>query len=240
LKNAMNGFAKQLLAVTVVLFLASYAFGANDSNSPVAKPLVKFGDRWTYRSVDYWTNISVFTIESRVVFVGTDEISMTDTVTLKGSKRTTDSFYKSDWATMTSSDGTVYDPPFRLLKFPLQVGATYEATWQAIATKKATLPIPQHHLYQPGPSRSEATVKVVGWEDVLVPAGKFRALKLEARGTYSRLESGCSGPILWDMWYVPEVKRWVKLASESSIDYICTNQRPRSREGFELVDFSVQ
>ena len=47
-----------------------------------------------------------------------------------------------------------------------------------------------------------------GWEDVEVPAGKFRALKIEHNGTYK----GSCGTGVKQHWYwhVPAVKRHVK------------------------------
>jgi hypothetical protein len=59
-------------------------------------------------------------------------------------------------------------------------------------------------------SRFEETIKVVAWEDVEVPAGKFRALKIECEGTYQRLDTRAGGWLRREIWYVPEVKRWVK------------------------------
>jgi hypothetical protein len=58
--------------------------------------------------------------------------------------------------------------------------------------------------------RHEYDVTVVGWEDIEVPAGRFRALKLEAQGHYRRLDRPATDEARNTYWYVPRVKRWVK------------------------------
>ncbi|MDI6754218.1 MAG: hypothetical protein QME78_07465 [Thermodesulfobacteriota bacterium] len=54
------------------------------------------------------------------------------------------------------------------------------------------------------------TIKVLGWEEVVIPAGKFKAIKLEYQFNYG--PPGL-GPIYeskaW-YWYSPEVKYFVK------------------------------
>lgn len=82
---------------------------------------------------------------------------------------------------------------------------------------------------------NERTAKVVGWEDIRVPAGKFRALKVEAKGSYQRLDKRTSGSARDVFWYVPGVKRWVKYAAE---DY--GDAGYYENIGEELVAFAVQ
>jgi len=83
--------------------------------------------------------------------------------------------------------------------------------------------------------RHEREVTVVGWEEVIVPAGKFRALKIEADGGFFRLDGPQRGTVKSAYWYVPEVKRWVKYAVEQTM-----LGRAWTKEGDELVDFRVQ
>ena len=85
-------------------------------------------------------------------------------------------------------------------------------------------------------SKIEGTVKVVGWEDVVVPAGKFRALKVEAKGTIQRLDAAWSGWNRYDVLYVPEVKRWVKSTYEEGV----RGSSPYTKQELELVEFKVQ
>ncbi|HVJ13211.1 MAG TPA: hypothetical protein VNC62_16680, partial [Burkholderiales bacterium] len=62
---------------------------------------------------------------------------------------------------------------------------------------------------------------VVGWEEIEVPAGKFRALKVHAEGTYQRLDRPNAGWARNTFWYVPTVKRWVKsLYQDPSLEIV--------------------
>ena len=58
--------------------------------------------------------------------------------------------------------------------------------------------------------RSWYDIEVIGWEDVTVPAGTFRALRLEARGTTRRYDLNVTGPLRNTYWYAPKAQRWVK------------------------------
>jgi hypothetical protein len=98
---------------------------------------------------------------------------------------------------------------------------------------------------RPGHARAQVDIpwKVVGWEDVTTPAGKFKALKIEAKGSWiadvtqavrtNSLVAGghgmaaesaqnvvqggrrVEGRVYHAVWYVPEVKRWVKSIDET-------------------------
>jgi len=97
------------------------------------------------------------------------------------------------------------------------------------------------------------TIRVAGWEDVEVPAGKFRALLIESRNISRRLDISVpdarSDTQIWhaprgrrssprqqdatsdsQMWYAPEVKRWVKLVI----------RRAGSTVTEELVEYRVR
>jgi len=53
--------------------------------------------------------------------------------------------------------------------------------------------------------------EVIGWEDVLVPAGKFRAIRIDSRGFW---RSGCgTDKLAYKFWYSPQVKSFVRSES---------------------------
>jgi hypothetical protein len=78
--------------------------------------------------------------------------------------------------------------------------------------------------------RFDRTATVRGWETVEVPAGSFRALRLDIEGAWERVDVKASGRSRTTMWYVPEVKRWVK--------YEYHDERTGSHFGEELVRFA--
>jgi len=95
----------------------------------------------------------------------------------------------------------------RLLNFPLQIGKTW--TDQYI-TRSAALGSQETTYLE--------TFTVLGWEEVAVLAGKFKALKLE----YKQETAGQTGNRpkegkVW-YWYSPDVKYIVKCQNEKS-DY---------------------
>ena len=63
-----------------------------------------------------------------------------------------------------------------------------------------------------------------------VPAGRFRALKIEASGVWRRLDKQTSGWARNTVWYVPQAKRWVKTLYEDA----------QGKVGEELVFYVVQ
>lgn len=212
------------IGIAAGLFVAFAATGA-DETAPVPKPDVKTGDSWRYRVSTYQTNVPiVFPLDSRVNFVGPNVII---TVETGNDGREYDSQFDSDWSiSALGYQGQVFDPPIRFYKFPLQVGAEYPYAHEMVAQKGS-----------PARIRAEGTVKVVGWEDVTVPAGKFRALKIEAKGSFQRLDTNFRGWQRFQQWYVPEVKRLVKSTFESGgrapnqLDLVRTT---------ELAEFKVQ
>ncbi|MSQ52361.1 MAG: hypothetical protein EXR28_10760 [Betaproteobacteria bacterium] len=54
------------------------------------------------------------------------------------------------------------------------------------------------------------TTKVLDWEEVTVPAGKFRALKIEANSRSNGAGGRINGARKVILWYAPEVGSYVR------------------------------
>jgi len=209
---------------TALLILASAAIGADEA-APVPKPDVKVGDSWNNRVSIYQSNTPiVFEVKSRVSFVGPGVIVAVES---GGDGKESDSQYDSEWGISSLGYmGMVFEPLVRFYKFPLQVGAEYPFV-NGLAAQRGSA----------ARSRIEGTAKVLGWEDVVVPAGKFRALKVEAKASIHRLDTNSRGWQRYLVWYVPEVKQAVKFSLEggergpNELDLLRTT---------ELVEFKVQ
>lgn len=206
----------------IFLFLIWPALCAAQADAPVARPDVKVGDRWTYQRMDYETNRARGKYEMRVVFAERGVIQVVSTQ--RGKEGEVDTTYTSEWNAVTIP-GRVFNPHTGWFRFPLRVGATYNVAFEVILPKKGAN------------SRNERQVRVVGWEEVVVPAGKFRALKVISEGHYQRLDntflSGTSRNVIS---YVPEIRRWAKITREN---------RPMGRgmgehSGEELLDYRLQ
>jgi hypothetical protein len=222
--HAIRGALLRVVGAGASLLLA-FAVMAADESAPVPKPDVKVGDGWRYRVSMHDSNVpTVIFINSRVSFVAPDAIVAVET----GSDgRESDSQFDSEWGVSSLGYlGLVFDPPMKFSKYPLQVGTESPYVYGLAAVRGG-----------PARTRAEGRVKVVGWEDVAVPAGKFRALKIEASGSFQRLDINARGWQRFTLWYVPAVKRFVKSTVESGTR--APNQLDLIRTT-ELVEFKVQ
>jgi hypothetical protein len=197
-------------------------FAAFACAQEVARPDVRVGDRWTYQRMDYDAGKSRGRYEMRVVFAERGVIQVVNTS--QGKAEEVDATFTAEWNAVTSA-GRVFNPHTGWFRFPLRIGDGWQSSFETILPKKQAT------------SRNERSVKVVGWEEVVVPAGKFRALKVVADGGYQGLENTSrAGTARNTIWYVPAIKRWVKIINEN---------RPSGRGagehfGEELVDYKLQ
>jgi len=162
-----------------------------------------------------------------------------------------------DWSRMRDVNGkeTVVNRP---LAFPLSDGKS----WELVYTEQ-------------NPNKSHKSEKfathfrVVGYEAVEVPAGSYRALKIESEGNWeatlaaaqsvvqgaqtaqgdttmvtraqSTGERQTSGRLYKAFWYVPEVKRWVKSVEEYYSSGGVRNERYlQELESFKPSDSSMR
>ncbi len=142
----------------------------------------------------------------------------------------------------------------RPLNFPLETGKTWQVQYTEFNPNK---------LYR---SESwDSHYKVVGYETVEVPAGKFKACKIEAEGTWtaeiepsrtavsiaqSHADSATAisqinktraatttGRTYKAFWYVPEIKALVKTVEEYySSNNVRTARYTEELESFKLAD----
>jgi hypothetical protein len=197
----------------------SVASLAHCADGPVEKPDVKVGDRWTYQATDLRRNRELRKYQEVVTFVG-NEIILTTSTWLSNQKEF-DSHWTAEWNALALGAGEVYEEPRRFFRFPLNVGDTFEIAYRRVQRGS------------PMKIANNATVRVVAWEEVAVPAGKFRALKVEIKGSYQRLDERGGGWFMHTIWYEPGVKRWVKYIFERG------NPSPSEKTGRELLMHEV-
>jgi len=214
---------------TLILCLALLAASPSRAES-VPQPEVKAQDSWTYQETNQvngkWeqkhTDYKVVRASRGGILVGVKEVGST--------QPTNESLVNPDWSRARSVNGkdTVVNRP---LAFPLELNKSWEIDYTEDHPNRA-------HKSE----RFDSTYSVVGWEDVTVPAGTFKALKIEADGNWtaeiepatnsaalSRSDSlgstqiqqtsnvaptTATGRLYKAFWYVPSVKRWVKSVEE--------------------------
>jgi hypothetical protein len=168
-------------------------------DQPVLAPYVEPGDCWSYRADGYFYKGPITDYELCVNFVDTQKDVVLAVATVKSDGREIDTSYSLEWAERTSIDGLIRTPEGKFYKFPLRVGDTYKVQYDYREALRGLIA---------GTVKWE--MKVIGWEDVTVPAGTFHALKIEGRGYTERHESQLTYNSTRTIWYVPQVHRHVK------------------------------
>lgn len=243
----------KLLPLLMGLALASGAWAET-----IDAPAVKAGDTWVYRSTTErgptgWNQteeeIKVTRVTPTATFIATKPVGST--------QAPKEMLVGADWSRMRDVNGkeTVVNRP---LAFPLKEGKA----WDVVYTEQ-------------NPNRNHKSEKfdshfsVVGYEMVEVPAGKFRALKIESDGHWEAqvapgqsvvqgarsgqggatmvsqvqniAERQTSGRLYKAFWYVPEVKRWVKSVEEYYSSGGIRNERySQELESFKPGDSPAQ
>lgn len=208
-----------LFALSVLTSLAAIA----QPTLPVDKPNLKVGDRWVFKTTNLFSNEETSRYEQKITEVKEDEVKLDQTTISSRNAASVGRVLhrKADQSTLTYSNPRIFEGKYVFLAFPLEVGKTWKNEYKWKRTDSGT-------------TSFSSPVKVEGWEEVQVPAGKFKALKVVHSGYYSAQSSGnsWSGSIIETAWYAPEVKRFVKYES------IDTPQGDQIRT--ELIEFEVK
>jgi hypothetical protein len=206
----------------LALLLAVPLWCAAQTDAPVPRPEVKAGDTWVYRRIELETGKPAGRPTSRVAFANDKVIQV---VVMRGKQGDeVDETYTADWNAIALAGGGNFTPHTGTFRFPLVVGESWRADFENTVPRLGAFQV-----------KHERTVKVVGWEEVEVPAGKFRALKIEVTGSFQRLDRAVSGNAKTLIWYVPQVKRWVKWVYEDG-----TFRGRNNWWSLELVGYKVQ
>jgi hypothetical protein len=216
------------------------------------KPKVAANDEWTYQSTqEKGTAWHQTNVEQTVVRAEADDILLS--IKEVGSPAPPhEQLVGSDWSRFRSVDGrdTVVNRPF---DFPLAPGKTWQVEY------KDDHPSDRAHSSE----QFDDKYRVTGWEDVTVPAGTFRALKVECEGKWTAVLAPSVGAVSGSrvsgegstvvmqtnrvtpqtitgrlykaFWYVPEVKRFVKTDEE----YFSSNGQRSERDAEDLESYHV-
>lgn len=208
------------------LLLAGLAARAADEPA-IERPQLKAGDRWTYRysrTGPRVRNPGTRVYELVVTFVGPKAIESVQTLR---SGKEIDTTWTPEWNLVNDIRSGSFVPDSGTFRFPLRPGASYRSSYEVLRPKADVTD-----------AKQTLEVKVVGWEEVTVPAGTFRALRLEATGSSERLDRQTrrSGSLHYVYWYVPEVKRWAKMTMQG----FDGRGFPGAQESEELLSYKLQ
>jgi hypothetical protein len=213
-------------ALGIALFGATLPLAAQ-----VAAPALKPGDTWTYRGIDNYNRQVTGTWTRAVTAAAPGGIR----VETRDGGAAVESVYRAPGELATGvlgerARGTM-EPAFQVTPFPLAEGKTWSQ--KVIRTDPAT-----------GERREMlVTGRVRGWETIKVPAGEFKALKVERtmylgdydsfRGITQRTETE---------WYAPDVRGAAKLVvfeeyCERRFGCPMGSLMPGARATYELTSF---
>jgi hypothetical protein len=218
----MLAFLPQYRLLAVALAAAPVFCTAQTQS--IEKPEIKVGDTWTYNRT---TNVKEYGPGLRQVRVAQVNDKGIQVVVTDSKGKESDEIYTREWNDVSTGDVIVY-PHTGFFRFPLQVGSSYQTEFELVLV-----------AFPNGRVRHRHSVRVSGWEEVQVPAGKFRAVKVETQGTWQRLDNNLKGTSRIVLWYVPEMRSSVKFTLDNHVQ-IGSELRPGEQILDELLGYKLE
>jgi hypothetical protein len=198
----------------LICVLSACAHALAQDPQSVDKPVPKVGDSHIYSVLDPVSLVEKAVQELVITEVTDQFIKVMD----KTAGKETETLRDLDWATLQAG-GRQYTPPIRALAFPLVVGKKWEHT------NTSTHPTC-------GNNTADLKSEVVGWEDVTVPAGTFRTIRIDSQGYWS---SRCGRDRLaYKFWYSPDVRWLVKSEATTYAGGKLYDQQIRTLKSFKV------
>ena len=189
-----------LFVFGIVASLSAIAIAADDDG--VKAPYIEVGDCWSYSGNNLaYGGARIDNYELCVTHIDKVKDVILAVATVKDGGREIDLSFGSDWSWSTGITGLIATPSIHFLRFPIRVGDRYSFAYQF---RNAVMGGVQ--------GEAEVNMEVMGWEEVVVPAGRFRALKIVGQTAITRYDNSGNpyGRGKITIWYVPEVGRHVK------------------------------
>ena len=205
----MSTRQKIFLVLLAMVFIGGHA----SAQEKIDAPVWNVGDKWTLTFKDSYT---VKSADEDTYTVLWENVS--------GTKESTTIYDRSNLNAIGIVEGgkrKEYQGSRRkFLDFPLYPGKTWKDR-SVSRPARSGIGDPEHiYLHE---------FKVIGWEDVEVKAGKFKALKIEYRQQISGRDARGKA---W-YWYSPEVKNIVKMQYEKVRFWMSIND-------WEVISFELK
>ena len=221
-----------LSLMCAAFFIASGFAGARASDPDViaAPPTFTVGDTWTFKA--YRTLDEARTPGSDHIRVTTGvvrEVRDNGDVLIVDPQGNPSALRNRDFNLIerqTDRRVRTYKPFWPLYRYPMRTGDRYDAE------------VTHDHSTRSGVTIArKATVRVVGWETVTVPAGTFRAIKVETSGEYRTSDNNSNGTFKEAAWLAPVAKMLFVLSSYEE-DWGASGGRARNY--FALDSFALK
>ena len=205
---------KVLFSGCLVLLLAQVVF----AQERIEAPTWRVGDKWAF-SQGMTAEVIAAGREGYTVRLSNERIVF-DTSTLNRTFRL-----------VPGKREPYKDSQRRLFDFPLVIGKRWKDKYSAVLKWEDT-----YSSRTTGPILGEETIifenyRVLGWEDVEVRAGQFKAIRIEYSREWISPATGNKEGKAW-YWYAPDVKYLVKYQYDK-------NQMWSKEANWELISFDL-
>jgi hypothetical protein len=192
-----------------------------------ASGLPRAGDSWQYHYRSMWKNVEPRTYAHQVTAASAREVRETMSFAANGGTTSDTKVFSADSRFVEWRGQGYYVVefnPFLQALGELQPGMA----WKSLAT-----PVEDPFFgdwYTQG--------RVVGWETVMVPAGTFKALRVEINSNRNASANAVSEParVLYVAWYAPEAKRTVRHVRS----VFTTSGNKIAEDTYELTQFVLR
>jgi hypothetical protein len=192
--------------------------------------LPRVGDSWQYQSKSIWRNVEPRAYLHRVTAVSEREIRESMTTEVSGAKATEAKTFATDTRYVEWRGNGYYVVEFNPFLTAFDV-LQPDSSWK-------NLPTPSSDPFYSG---WYTQGRVIGWETISVPAGSFKAVRVEInssrKATASIAMQGAEPVrVVHVAWYAPDAKRTVKHVRT----VIAASGRKLDEDTFELVRYTLR
>jgi hypothetical protein len=183
--------------------------------SPFAPPVFVPGDTWTYR-------VRNLNEESeRRITMSVKEVRSTQVV-WNGNQ--TSDLFGNFTRSKSGESWRTFEPSAHLYVFPLNPGARVSLNNEETVDGKRVFD-------------NRIELAVLGEEQVVLPAGTFRAVKIERKVNWKQRDKPAnSGTNTWTIWYSGEAKRWIAVEESN----VTSAGKQLQHQRTELESYSVK
>jgi hypothetical protein len=196
-------------------------------SASVESPEIKTGDTYIIEYLHPDKPESNYILERKVVSVGEGKITVTSRNIKSKTGKARILQFTSEWNLISSRNidegGFDYSPPLKYFAFPLYPGKTWQQKSQETNIKTGT--VREHTL----------SATVGEWEDVSVPAGTFRTIKISIQTELLDRATEQKSTGIDISWYAPTIRRSVKSVITSQ-----NFQGQQERQLIQMIQYDVK
>lgn len=190
----------------------------------IQAPVVTLADRWEYEEIDNRTGkrLAIFTdAVSEILAPSMGSGQSNPIIMTQRSDGNGEGDFLPGWNPLRGD---------QLFNYPLTPGKKWKHR-ESARPPDTRMP---YHKYEE--VRMEGQVHVVGWEKIVVPAGRFQAMRIESEYEWWAREDTLHGKEQVTRWFAPEVKREVKVVRRIQAE---GDELPFRDETMQLVSYQV-